>query len=328
MVKLYSSALLVLTLSACGAQVAQDKESSKVESLIAPAELVSLDQVTVNPPNVKSMWQFKIEYMAKENSLVNEGDLILKFDGQKLRNDLISYQSELDAAIKEAEKQALYDNAKLEDLKLELAEAQMNEDKARRKVEITDVSRSAIEREKQQAEYMIAKEAHKQAQQKVEQHQTAMRVNQQVQEAKITNRRVRLATLQEGLNKLTVFAPKQGMIVYNKGWDDEKPAIGDTVYMGRPLIDIPSLDKIAVQVEFDESNTAKVYEGQAVLVTLDAYPERPFNGKIDKIGASYRSKSQWNQKVVFDAWIKLDNLDTSIMRPGMKASVEISEAQG
>jgi HlyD family secretion protein len=314
----------VFLLSACGSEPVEIYQQSSENIIKAPAELVSLQQITIGPPNIRRMWSFKIEYIARENAIVKVGDTLVSFDGQSLRNDLLGRKSDLDAATKEAEQGGLNNEAKLKDLLLSLAEAKMNEDKTRRKVEITDASRSKIERQKQQADHKIATETHLQARNRVAQHREEMTVNEKVQQARIDNRAVRVKELEDSIDKLTIKSPKDGMVIY-LNWNDEKPAVGDTVYMGATLITLPSLDNISVKVEFDESHTAKVNIGQQVKVTLDAYPESPFNGKISEIGKAFRNKSQRNLKVVFDAWVTLDKMDTSIMRPGMKATVELSQ---
>lgn len=317
-----------LLLMACSEDTETTNKSEGSETVLvsAPAELVSLQEISLTPPNIRRMWEYKIEYLARENSLVKEGDLLMKFDGQRLRTDMVSRQSEYDAAIKEAEQKKLENESKLEELVLDLAEAKKNMDIAKRKVEITDVSRSEIERKKQQAEFKITTALNSQAEQRVEQHKEAMKVNEQVQQAKIAKAKSRVEEMQQSLAKLQVKAPKDGMVVLVPNNDDDKPAIGDTVFMGARIINLPSLDKIAVKVEFDESFTPDVQLGDQVRVTLDAFPERPFTGAISELGKSYRNKSQNNLKVVFDAWVKLDELDLNIMRPGMKATVDLIES--
>jgi HlyD family secretion protein len=316
--------LLSLSLFGCGkSEQVGEKVSTQSVSLSAPAELVSLQDISIGPPNINRMWQFKIEYLARENSMVKEGDTLIKFDGQNLQNDLLGRKSNLDAAIKEAEKKRLENEATLEQLVLDLAEARMEKQIAKRKVEITDVSRSEIERKKQQAEYKIAFEGHRQAEQRVAKHKETMLISKQVQQAKIENERVRVQQIEQSLERLVMKAPKDGMVIYASDWGGEKPAVGDTVYMGRTLINLPALDKIAVNVEFDESATAQVKLGAPVKVTLDAFPERPFTGTISEIGQAYRNKSQRNLKVVFDARVTLDETDNEIMRPGMKATIEL-----
>lgn len=293
----------------------------------APAELVSTQEVSLSPPNVSSMWQYKIEYLIKENSIVKKGDVIAKFDGQRIKNNLISRQSELAAVLKESEKQMLLAESQKQDLELALAEAQKNQEIASRKVEITDVSRSEIERQKQIAELKIANEVLAQAKQRIAQHQITSKANERVQAAKVNTSENRVAVLKSSLEKLTLRTPKEGIVLYIADGNNDKPAIGDTVYMGRALVSIPSLDKIAVKAEFDESYIAKIAVDQAVKIVLDAYPEKPFNGRIKDLGNTFREKSRRNPKVVFDAWIELDDLDVELMRPGMKAHIQVSTQQ-
>ena len=116
-------------------------------------------------------------------------------------------------------------------------------------------------------------------------------------------------------------------MVINTNGDGDKHAVGDTVFMGASLIEIPSLENLAIKMEVDEADTTKVFIGQTVAVVLNNYPERSFTGVITSKGQAYRQKSTRNQKIVFDVWITLDNLDTEIMRPGMQANVTIPLAK-
>lgn len=310
--------IFVVSLASLNQVAAQATDSM----LVAPAELVSLQEITIGPPNIRRMWQFKIEYLAKENTLVKKGDLLVRFDGQRLKNDLVGRQSNLDAAIKEREKDILRDEATQQDLILAVAEALKDRDIAQRKVEITDTSRSEVERLKQQAEFEITTALLAQAEQKLEQHKVATQVNLEVQNARVAKRQTRVKEFQDSIKKLEIRAPEDGMVVLVADWEDNKPAVGETVYMGRSLMNLPSLEQLAVKVEIDESVSAKVATGQAVRIILDDHPERAFTGTISTLGKTFRTKSQFNLKVVVDAWVTLDQVDNAIMRPGMKANVE------
>lgn len=329
-VNLLTLASCLFLLSACGEQGPESQDIATQQSedkvISAPAELVSLQNISISAPSIQRMWRYKIEYIVRENTIVKEGDILLKFDGQSLRTDMVTRRSDLSAAMKEAEQKKLENEAKLEEYNLELAEAKKNMEIARRKVEITDVSRSDIERRKQQSEFGITTELHLQALQRVAQHKISMQINEKVQQAKISKAKTEVDELTESMKRLQIKAPKEGMVVLVPNGDDEKPAVGDTVFRGSRLMSLPALDKIAVKVEFDESYTSNIALGDTVRITLDAFPERPFTGKIAELGKTYRSKSRNNQKVVFDAWVTLNQLELSIMRPGMKATVEKVEA--
>ena len=326
---IFAASLLLL---GCGAETNTSANiattNSSAQGLTVPAELLSLQTVTIGPPSIRRMWTYKIQRLVPENKIVKPGDLLVQFDGQELRTRMLSRQSELDAAKKELEKLILEDNARAEDLALDLAEATMNEDKARRKVEITVSSRSEVERRKQAADFAIMQVRKAQAQQRLDEHAQRRIVNQQVQAARIANLQTRVDEIKDSLAKMTVKSTSDGIVILRKNGEGDKPAVGDTVSMGNTLIEVPSLDNLSIKMEVDESDTNKVSIGQSVEVVLNAFPERVFTGTISSKGQAYRNKSQRNQKIVFDAWITLDEMDFDIMRPGMQASVNIPAQQG
>ena len=321
-----------LFLLGCGAETNTPDNvatsNSSAQGLTVPAELLSLQTVTIGPPSIRRMWTYKIQRLVPENKIVKPGDLLVQFDGQELRTRMLSRQSELDAAKKELEKLILEDNARAEDLALDLAEATMNEDKARRKVEITVSSRSEVERRKQAADFAIMQVRKAQAQQRLDEHAQRRIVNQQVQAARIANLQTRVDEIKDSLAKMTVKSTSDGIVILRKNGEGDKPAVGDTVSMGNTLIEVPSLDNLSIKMEVDESDTNKVSIGQSVEVVLNAFPERVFTGTISSKGQAYRNKSQRNQKIVFDAWVTLDEMDFDIMRPGMQANVNIPAQQG
>lgn len=314
--------LLLIVLVGCQPEALKVEEQPE-PSLIAPAELIALDNATLGPPLIKRMWQFKIKKMAPENSFVKKGDIVLEFDGQRLKNILINRKSSLAAEIKKSESNKLRDEAKEQQLVLDLAEAKMNFEKAERKVQIIDVSRSEIDKKLQQADYLFEKEKLNQAKQALAHHARAVELNREVSEGRISRDRQRLINVQNEIAKLQVKAPKDGLVMYLEDANGEKAAVGETVYLGRTLVQLPSLDNVALKAEFTEPYAAKLKVGQVVKVVFDAYPESAFLGAIDKLGRAFYPKSVQSTKVVFDVEIKLGEQRPDVMRPGMKAKVEV-----
>tara|TARA_R110002111_G_scaffold175984_5_gene241565 strand:+ start:318 stop:1310 length:993 start_codon:yes stop_codon:yes gene_type:complete len=312
-----------LLLVACQPQQELIKEDVVAAKVTASAELISLSNATIGPPNVSRMWQYKIQEMAAENKQVKKGEVILVFDGQKLKNNLIDRESKLKAAIKKAESDKLKDDATTQDLILKLAEAEMEYNKAKRKAEIVDESSSNIERLKQQADFRYQTENLAQTKQKLAHHKKAMLINVKVSQGKIRSIQSRVNSIQQEIAKLSVKAPKDGLVMYQENWKGEKAAVGETVYMGRSLMQLPSLDAVALKAEFAEPDKAKLKQGQAVRVIFEAYPEMSYMGKITKLGQAFYPKSANNPKVIFDAQIELGESKPDVMRPGMKAKIEV-----
>ncbi|MCF2949465.1 efflux RND transporter periplasmic adaptor subunit [Paraglaciecola aquimarina] len=318
----FAGLVTCLILSACGEEsVTQSKVQTT--TLSAPAELIALDNAQIGPPSVDRMWQFKIQKMSAENDYVKKGDVVIQFDGQRLKNDLIGRKSQLNAEIKKGENNDLNDESTKQDLILALAEAEMNYEKAKRKVEIVDVSRSEIDKKIQQADFLYQQEKLAQAKQKLEYQKQATLVNRQVSQGRIKKLRQRVQSMTDEIKKLSVKAPKDGLVMYLEDWNGEKAAEGETVYMGRMLIQLPSLDNVALKAEFAEPDIAKLSVGQQVKVLFDAYPEMSYMGKIAELGQAFYPKSAQNPKVVFEAEIELGEARPEVMRPGMKAKIEV-----
>jgi HlyD family secretion protein len=327
--RLFAHAYHVFLASCCVLLVACQAEQEYVtQTVVSPkvtasAELISLSNATIGPPNISRMWQYKIQKMAAENKQVKKGEVILVFDGQRIKNDLIDRQSKLKAAIKKAESDKLKDDATTQDLILKLAEAEMEYEKAKRKAEIVDESSSNIQRLKQQADFRYQTENLAQAKQKLAHHEKAMLINIKVSAGKIKIIQSRVTRIQQEIAKLSVKAPKDGLVMYQENGNGEKVAVGETVYMGRSLMQLPSLDAVALKAEFAEPDKAKLKQGQAVRVIFEAYPEMSYLGSITSLGQAFYPKSANNPKVIFDAQIELGEARPDVMRPGMKAKIEV-----
>ncbi|MCP9480164.1 efflux RND transporter periplasmic adaptor subunit [Marisediminitalea aggregata] len=184
-----------------------------------------------------------------------------------------------------------------------------------------------VEKEKQRKEFEIAQSKLAQAQQQLEQFTTSRSLNDELARSKINRLRTKLSRTQSNIDKLQIKAPKAGLIMYKADPEGNKTAVGDTVWMGRTLLTIPSLDALAIKAQFDEADTAKLAPGTEVKVTLDAYPEIPYSGTIVSLGEAYKEKSSTNLSIVFDVEITLHQIDDKRMRPGMKAKIEVLEAK-
>jgi multidrug efflux pump subunit AcrA (membrane-fusion protein) len=79
------------------------------------------------------------------------------------------------------------------------------------------------------------------------------------------------------------------------------------------------LKSLLIKVNLNEVDIAKVRVGQPVRVTLDAYPQKVFNGKVRFVAPAAKVVDKIK---VFEIEVALDQLDGSF-RTGMSANVEI-----
>jgi HlyD family secretion protein len=88
---------------------------------------------------------------------------------------------------------------------------------------------------------------------------------------------------------------------------------------GTVLFTVADLKTLIIRVNLNEVDIAKVHVGQPVRITLDAYPQKVFTGKVSFVAPS----AELVEKIkVFKIEIALDELGEAF-RTGMSANVEI-----
>ncbi|MFL5448816.1 MAG: efflux RND transporter periplasmic adaptor subunit [Gemmatimonadales bacterium] len=88
---------------------------------------------------------------------------------------------------------------------------------------------------------------------------------------------------------------------------------------GTTLMKMANLNQVQVRALVDETDIGKLQPGQLASITVDAYPQHPFNGTVLKI----EPQAQTEQNVtMFPVLIRIDNKE-GLLRPGMNAEVEV-----
>ncbi len=321
-----ASSLLV----SCSDSDALDNETAnKIEKTVFEASgvLESLDNAFIGPPIVKGMWQFKVTYLAPEGKLVKKDDIILRFDDSQLNQKLMIKKSELDKAKKSLENEVLTNDAKRQELKLALAEKKMALEKARRKWEQSKGLSGKTETEKLELDFKLKSVEYQKSKYLMEHFEKEATSKKALAEENVNRLSQEVNRLVEDIAKLKVKAPKDGMVVYKEGWDGNKPVVGENVWQGQKLMELPSVESTVVKAAIDEVDTPRVKTGQQVNIYIDAIPDKTFSGMITQVERVYHPESRDDPSVVFDAIIEFAQLDTEIMRPGMNVRLEIYTEQ-
>ncbi|MAD76417.1 MAG: hemolysin [Rheinheimera sp.] len=313
-----------LLLNACQQENSSSAAPVFSSHVRATGELTAANSFKASPPSVSNMWQYNIKQLAPESSMLPEGAVVVAFDGQRLTDELNNKTIELKSAEQELANRLRSDEQTFEELKLTLAERKMEYDREQRKAEIVDQSRSANDRRKAQIDFTIADNQYQLAQARLASHQQQRQAEEQMLLAKVSRLQSEVSQLQRNIASMQVKAPFAGVMVYSMGFDGEKFSVGDSAQFGQPVAEVSQLDSLYIKAEIDEIDLKQLQPGLTVEVTLDAYPERRFNGVLQSLGNAVRDKSNDNLRRVVDASVSLTNLDTELMRPGMSARLNIS----
>jgi hypothetical protein len=126
----------------------------------------------------------------------------------------------------------------------------------------------------------------------------------------------------ELIKKFTIYAPKSGMVIYQKEWGGSKRKVGSTINpWDRTIATLPDFSVMVSKTYVNEVDFNKVKAGQKVRLGIDAFPDRKYDGVVTSVANTGEQLKNSDAKV-FEVLIRMNQSD-SILRPSMTTSNEI-----
>jgi HlyD family secretion protein len=156
-----------------------------------------------------------------------------------------------------------------------------------------------------------------------DEHESAV-VGQANAKSQLTSAQTNLKTAQQALEYATVRADVAGTVI------SKVASVGSVVSSavstfggGSTLITIANLQRVRMRALVNETDIGNVTPGMPVTVTIDAFPNRTFQGSVEKV----EPQAVINQSVtMFPVLVSLTNLDQALL-PGMNGQVNIVTQQ-
>ena len=139
-------------------------------------------------------------------------------------------------------------------------------------------------------------------------------------QAQLLRAQVSVQTARDALSDCNVIAPSSGTIIQkNVEVGTVIVSASRDVSGGTVLLRMADLGVVQVRALVDETDIGKIQPQMDATITVDAYPNRPFQGRVLKI----EPQSTVSQNVtMFAVLIQIPN-QQGLLRPGMNADVEI-----
>ena len=142
--------------------------------------------------------------------------------------------------------------------------------------------------------------------------------------AEVVRARVTVDDARNQMDDTNVLAPITGTVIeklVERGQVISSPT--RDVGGGTVLMKMADLSLVQVRTLVDETDIGKIQVGQRATVTVDAFPNRPFEGSVLKI----EPQAQTEQNVtMFPVLVRIDNRG-GLLRPGMNSEVEVHVGQ-
>lgn len=298
------------------------KQGSFRVRVTAEGNLTAVQSTPLTAP-MKPQMPFTVAWLVEDGALVEEGDVIARFDASQLekdREDGLSDQRISDHRIGNAETSREVNVGKL-DRDVEVAQHELE---VAREFQSTDtLVYSKIEIVEAQIDTELAET-------RAEHARESQGIQAELSEAEIEllsiERRkadIKVEQAVEGLAALEVKSPHGGIVMLERDWRGNPVRVGDTVWPGRPLARIPDLTEMQADVFVLEADAGDLSEGQIATVWLEASPEISHAATVKKIDPMAGRRNRRVPVQYFRTVLALAETDTMTMKPGTRVRSEI-----
>ncbi len=293
-----------------------------VIKLIESGEVSAIHSVSVSAPRIRGRLQ--INKLIKDGSKVKQGDIVVQFDMVETQQEMLKSLSDLKIAQNEIEKKLSDIESQNRTNQMELDNTKLQYEEAKLELKKT-ILLSEVEQEKIRLRYDQAEKKYQETLKKMESQSMSNKADLNVLREKKAKAEADYKMAKKSLEDMTLRAPKEGLVVLREIWKGTgmgKVQEGDQVWPGYPILEIPDLSAMEIKMHLNEVDVSKVKPGQEALISIDAFPDKVFSGKVERV-ASMATKKDWDAKIkTFETIVSLNEMDPR-MRPGMTCMADI-----
>lgn len=118
-------------------------------------------------------------------------------------------------------------------------------------------------------------------------------------------------------------APHDGILVLTRNWRGEVPRVGQSVWRGEPIGEIPDLAAMKADVFVLEADAGGLAVGAKAMLTVESHPEKEIPATVTRVDGLARPRQRGNPVQYFGATVELSATDPSFMKPGQRVQARI-----
>lgn len=257
------------------------------------------EEVVVSAQAAGELSQIKVDF----GSYVSQGQVIATIDQRDAKLKVEQAEATLKQTLarlgmKEGEKFDSNQNADVRVAKSQLDWAKLELDRSVKLIEKGDIPRSSYDEKMTnhnlaQARYQAALDS----------------VNQQL--AAVEQQKAALALAKKALADTIVRSPISGAV------KEKHASRGSYLMVNGRIVTLVKINPLRLRADIPESSAAAVRTGQTINVTVDAFPNRTFTGRVVRIGPSLDEKTR---ALTIEAEVANSG---NLLRPGMFAKSKL-----
>jgi len=265
----------------------------------------------------------RIAWLAPDGSRVAAGDVVVRFDPSELEKERDAAEANLERNDHERESHRAESAASLGNLDRDAEMARQEEDLARR-FETRDAEiYSRVQVAESQIDGRLAAERRRHAEAAREGEEKLSRVEGQLLALSRRSFELELDQAREGLASLEVKAPFDGILVLSRDWRGNPVKVGDNVWPGMEVAEIPDLSALQAEVYVLEADAGALAEGKPARMVVEAHPERSYEATLRTVGKLAQQRLRSSPVQYFTVTLELADPDREQLFPGQRVEAEL-----
>ena len=272
----------------------------------------------------------KIAVLARDGALLKAGDLVVEFDPWGAQKESADGNADLAAAEAKIAKSKAEGGKNARSLTLDRDLAQENQDRAET-FHLTDtqlysktaIIESALDRD------LFTRKADV-AERKLATSGKLSAADRALGEIEAGKARVKVAMAVKSLDTLRILAPHDGLLLLEKKWTGGTAFVGDSVWPGQKIGEIPDLSELEARVFVLEADAAGLKPGLTARLSIEGRPGEEYAAKVSRVDALAKSREPQSPVKYFETTLSLEKTNPALMKPGqrVRAVIELEAADG
>ena len=260
----------------------------------------------------------KIAWLAPDGINVKAGDVVVRFDPSDPEKQLRDGEADLAAADAKLGSERIKSKAAVGGRETDavLAGEELAEQRKFQAKDEQIFSRNQIIEAQIDEQLAGAKQQHADDAKRIEQHRSG--TNAAVISVEHKKAELTISHAKEALQKMEITAPHDGIFVLRRNWRGELPKLGQAMWPGQPVAEIPLLDAMEAEVYVLEIDGSGLAEKQPADVVIEARPELVFHAHIALVDKLAQPRNDGSPVQYFGVKLALDTTDVAVMKPGQR----------
>lgn len=293
------------------------------QALTLTGELEAAKANSIPVPRVPS-WQVSLQWLETDGITVKKDQRVAEIDNTAFVNNL----KEKETAAVQAEHELAREEA---DQAGQIAEKEFQLERKRKDLEKAKIEAALPAEFRSRREHQEKQLAFEKATVETAKAETELRASRTAAEADVANRRLALEkargdieTARRAIQSSTLRAPRDGiLIIADHPWEGRKLQVGDQIWVGRSIASIPDMTTLQFAAFLFDVDDGRCRVGQDTELTLDAYPDLRFPGRIEEVAPVAQESSSGSLRRGFRVVASLARLDPKRMRPGLSGRLTV-----